>query len=964
MGWLLLALRRLRDDLVSVLATGILVLVSAFLAASVPVVLGRVADDALRAEVIAAAPADANLELLEAARIPAGTSSPLDEVAAEGSLRAAELPAGVRSIVRDRTIVVETPRWAVTSGAGDGTLLAMRIHEDAEAHLRITDGRAPTGATEIVEAPAEGVQPAGSAIAFEAMVAAPTARRMNVRPGDLLLLGPDLTDPLARGRQLRLAIRLVGTFEVTDRDDPFWLGDRTVAGPGYRSPNADTVLVDATALISPDAYPALLNATSPPSGSGASQGPVPPSAPLPFRYTWRLFVDPDRLDAEAAPGLLADLRRAQTIFPSGPEATMARSGSTGAIPFGIGGVPTELPTTLATGLPRVLVAQLDAWRSTSAILTVAAAGPAGIAIAALGLLAVLSATGRRQAMAAWYRRGARGRQVVVAMLAEVLLVGIPAVAIGLLVAALVAGGGRAPEVGPGGFVLLITILLVSWATLAPGIEPAADRAGRTAPRGRRRVVLEVLVLALAAAATVLIRERGVGAAAPGGAGTAAGTGAGSLRLDLFGIDPLVAAAPVLVGLAVALVTVRIAWVALRVLASAAARRRDLVPVLAFRRSTRAGSGAIILIVLLTSAAIASFSLAGVAYLSQASRAVAWHTIGADYLVAGPGGGQLAEAARNPSAIIPTAAAVAIGARDTVPIGPVGDQADLLALSPDYARVIAGTPNDPGLPAGLLDGGPTAGGVLPGIVSSSVTIGREPVVVGDTVVLSVRAELVNVRVVAVLDAFPSLPAGDPFVVVALPDLEQAVARPLPPSLLYVRAPDGGLATLERDLAAALPGATIGSRTALQAALDGAPLVRAVSVGLALAAVTAVAYAALGVIAALALAGAARAAETAHLRALGLGRRQRLGLVLLEQVPIVVVASVGGMITGYAFFVAVLPGLKLGRLVGASGDMSPMVGAGQILALLGALTVSAGVAILAGTFLEERTSPMTATRRGIE
>jgi putative ABC transport system permease protein len=487
------------------------------------------------------------------------------------------------------------------------------------------------------------------------------------------------------------------------------------------------------------------------------------------------------------------------------------------------------------------------------------------------------------------------------------------------------------------------------------------------PARRRRLrVLEALVIVLAIASAALVRERGVPAA----------------QDRLLGIDPLVAGAPVLMGFAVAIVTWHAARVGLRALAAAARRRPGLVPVLAFRRSTRGTGSGMILAVLLTAAAIAAFSLAGAGQITASTRAAAWQAVGADYLVEGADGRPLAaSAATTPSspepaasgsvaavpleAVFPDATVVSAGYRDSVPIGPVGDQADLLALDPAYQRLVAGTPIESSLPPGVLDSAAgSSTDPLPGIVSSSLTIAQEPVAAGDTVVLSAGARRVPVHVIAVRETFPSLPEGDPFVVVSLPGLEQAVSSPLARSRIYLRAPGAAAPALRREIAAAFPDGLIRDRASLQAALDGAPLPRAVSTGLTLAAVAAIAYAALAVVAALTLAGASRGVEAAHLRALGMSRRQQVQVVLLEYLPIVALAFAVGIAAGFAFFVAVQPGLHVASLAGTMVESPPAVDAGQTLGLLFGLTITAIAAILAGTLVEQRTSPASTARRSLE
>ena len=109
------------------------------------------------------------------------------------------------------------------------------------------------------------------------------------------------------------------------------------------------------------------------------------------------------------------------------------------------------------------------------------------------------------------------------------------------------------------------------------------------------IVLEGLVIMLAIVGVLLVRERG---------------GGGMGVVDAEGnVDLLLAATPVAVALAAALVGTRAVRRLLGGLASLASRRRDLVPALAVRRSARDRQVAPILIVLVVATAVGTFAAA-------------------------------------------------------------------------------------------------------------------------------------------------------------------------------------------------------------------------------------------------------------------------------------------------------------------------------------------------------------------
>ena len=71
-------------------------------------------------------------------------------------------------------------------------------------------------------------------------------------------------------------------------------------------------------------------------------------------------------------------------------------------------------------------------------------------------------------------------------------------------------------------------------------------------------------------------------------------------------------------------------------------------------------------------------------------------------------------------------------------------------------------------------------------------------------------------------------------------------------------------------------------------------------MALAGLLAAAYAAISISAALALAGTAQAVEVAHLRTMGLTRRQAFGLVIVEHGHTIVIGFVAGLAFGILLF----------------------------------------------------------------
>ncbi len=922
LGWIRSALLRLREERLAGLGLALLVLITAFVFATAPRALDAAGDRVLRDEVAAAGLDARNIVFVEEARIPAsgGPDGPLESVDERGAELAARLPTAVREVAPDGGWQVETGRHQIDDRA-EPYFLRLRLQEGIDDHIRYVAGRPPAETErEVSDVVVDGVEVDDLPV-LEIALARPTTEWFGVDLGETLILFGDQSDLLIdRGPELQYrAVELVGIYEAIDPDDPWWMGDPHLQRPFVRARGSIFDLVDAAALLSPTQYPSLLSATS-------DHHP-------PFRYTWRRFVDPARLDAATAPALLSDLRRARTTFPSANPSFSAETG-------------------YRTGLD-VLIEQVQAqWASAVAILTVVAVGPGTVALAALSLVAILAARRRRVALAVSRSRGASIGQLVVAVVTEALLFTVPAVVLAAIAAAmLIPGGATAPTIGAVAAVALLTTAILV-ATSVPSASATADsgRGGRDTGIVRRptpqRLVLEGLVVALASGGAWLLRERGVR-----GSGTA-----GVLETA----DPLIAAVPALVGLAAGIVAVRLYPWPMRFLAWLAARRRDLVPVLAMRRTTSGAGVGPILVVLLATATIGAFSSAALVHLERGAEIESWQSIGAAYRIE-PGFGALPgtlEADR-----LPGAEAAAELYQTTAALGLGGLRLELLVVEPETLQAVAGgTPADPRLPLELFGPG---GAPIPAIVSASLGERAAGVRAGEVFELSIEGYTLQYRAAVVRDSFPGIPDNRHFVVVSRTHIN-TVAPParLDPTFALVRAPEAGADELRAAALRIVEGGSVESRAERTAALRDAPVAVAVRLGIIAAAAVAAVYAALAVAAALALAGLSRSVEVAHLRTLGLTRRQAFALIVVEHGPTVVASFALGLALGLALFLLLRPGLGLSALVGSPIDVPLTLEAGQLALVLAAIVAVVMLGLGVGTVLQRAAAPMSAIRRGFE
>ncbi len=425
-------------------------------------------------------------------------------------------------------------------------------------------------------------------------------------------------------------------------------------------------------------------------------------------------------------------------------------------------------------------------------------------------------------------------QVGAAALMEGILLAVPATILGVgLAAALIPTGPARTAALAAAVVAVTTTLLVLW-TARPSTTTRATGVAR--PPSTRRLVLEILVVLLSIGGAILLRDRGIrGSSATGSLGTA---------------DPFIAIAPALLGLAAALIALRLQPLALRGAARLAATRADLVPVLGLRRATRSVGVGGMLLVLLVTAAIGAFSVAIVSHLDRAADIAAWQEVGAAYHLDKPDG--RLSSTFDPLAL-PGVTAGATAYEATSSVTDTGREATLIAVDPvAYAAVVAGTPVDLTLPPELST--PLAAtDPLPVVISDDQVDARAGFGVGSTTRLAIQGRYTDVRVVGTLPTFPSMPVGAPFLIVSRPQAERA--RPLPTTDAFLRAPSDAAGALRQALSA--PGLVLADVDSSAIAIHDSPALDAVRAGVTIAALIAAAYAAIALAAGLALTASARA-----------------------------------------------------------------------------------------------------------
>ncbi|MDQ3691657.1 MAG: hypothetical protein M3406_16830, partial [Chloroflexota bacterium] len=558
-------LNRYRSELLPMLLLGIIVMATAFLAVAGPRLFNAVADEGLHHALGRAQPVARNLQLGQIGHVSGGAG--LEPVADLGARLEAELPASVRRLIADRTYYAESANWSVQDPPREqDTRLRFRFPQAVDERVTYVEGRPPTGDTRTIPGQ-RGTLPTEpeDATVFEVSLSTEIAETLGVGVGDLMELVPDTEDVLVGqfSSPVRAAADVVGLYTVNDPDEEFWMSDSALHLPTVIIISPSLQLLNGTALLSADAYPALLR-----------KG-------LPARYAWRKFIDPQRLDASALDELTADLRQMRTQYP----------------PF-VATLRDSDVTTLQTGLINLLDGFSAERRTAEAVLVTAALGPAAVASAAVALVALLMMHRRRRALTLVRGRGASVGQLLASHLLEGLLIAVPAAAVAYLAAVTLVDGRAsgwsallaALVAGGAALMLMLTVLRPAIAPLMD-VERESPSAARAGPR---RIAFEVTVIVLAAGGAYLLRQRGI----------AGGSTAG----ELGGVDPLLAAVPALIGLAVGLITVRVYPLPVRAAGWFAEGWRGMVPALGLRRAARTGDvGSLPMIVLLVTVAIGAFS---------------------------------------------------------------------------------------------------------------------------------------------------------------------------------------------------------------------------------------------------------------------------------------------------------------------------------------------------------------------
>jgi putative ABC transport system permease protein len=731
--------------------------------------------------------------------------------------------------------------------------------------------------------------------AFQIAVTEATAARLGLHVGSRLQVSGQ-------------ALVVSGIIRPVGAASSFWTVDPNAVAPllTYPSPDSDPFLSTAAFV-----------------GAGELQALQTRFDNASVTAEWSFPLNLAGISADQAAGLLHALQRVSYLPALGPASTGMTT------PNASNPLVISLSSGLVSTLAPVVATDAEVQRALSLLFVSLAA----IAAVVLLLGARLVAEHRWQEFAMMRARGASLAQVAAVALRGGALAVLPA-AVAAATAAVAVTPGPASSLA-WWLAALITgtaltgppLLAVWWLWTRRDAAPA--RATRRRIETARRWVADGTLVCACVTGLVILRQQGL--PPPG-------------SVDLF-----TSLAPVLAAIPIALLVIRSYPLLLARLARLARRRRGVVMIVGVARGSAAAQATVLpAFALIIAVAVVGFAAMARAGVSTADVAASWQATQADAVITAPATGPgLTPAAQRRIAGVPGAQRVAAV---TVTTGTSGQGFLLAAVIVDprqYAALTAATPV-PRLPAtALARRGRGSAGAVPALVSPAALA-----ILGKSGELSVAGRELRLRVADHLAGIVGAPAGNQFVV--LPRWAFGSAPPQP-TVIAIDGPRLDAAALARAVRQSVPGAQITLRSRSLAAISGAPLPHGGFVTFAQSAAAAGTFGLLALFLMLLLGARSREMTLARLVTMGLDPGQSRRITVVETLPTIGVAVVGGTACALALVPLVGPAVDLAAFTG--GPVTVPLHADPL--ALGA--AAAGLLLLAGVTLAVQ--DWLARRRGV-
>lgn len=450
--------RAARAERTMLLAVGLLVLVTSFLAAAVPMILTTRYDDAVQERLRRAVPGSTDLVI----------QSDTGQVREGALLNSAGYVTGevdqLRQGLPDRLqrVVGRGDVWAASAYGG----LAGRSHQSMsvglssslDRHILYVSGRSPGGMD------AHGV--------LETAISVSAARTFGVKVGGTLVLRSANS----------LTVRVTGLYRARDPNEPYWATHRLLRAAEVTQTRDGGTITLADGVIGFAGYNALCTRTR-----------------QPVHLTWTYSPVPGRVSAADVTGLVADVQEADYTVSSNRIQTA--------------------PLTFDTGFGRLLAEVGGQVRTAETVLALALAGLLAVGLGVIALTGELLLGRLRPTLTVVRARGGSLWQLFALITKFVAPVALPAAALGYGAAALLVGGP--PQPLSVATVLLVAAAAVPLPALlgarANRRTDGGERGDLASHRpSARRLVLEGLVVVLALTAAYLLRRRGLNSGADHG----------------------------------------------------------------------------------------------------------------------------------------------------------------------------------------------------------------------------------------------------------------------------------------------------------------------------------------------------------------------------------------------------------------------------------------------------------------
>ncbi|SIN94767.1 FtsX-like permease family protein [Agromyces cerinus] len=720
-------------------------------------------------------------------------------------------------------------------------------------HIELTGGEWP--------APLTGPVPGGAPL--EIVLADEVAEQMGWETG------VDRSIPIGTDPQ---DVRLVGTFAAIDPHDGFWTHVPSVAlEPAVAYTPEGNIEVTGLGFADPVSWAAL------------------EESKLPTAMDAWYPVIPERIRAADSAELVTQLGEfTSQVFVLGSGSWEYWFATVGEVAF-------------TSGLTDALGDAAVAASASDAVLATIASGPIGVMVAVLVLGARVVFERRRTGLELAAARGASPGQLRGILALEGLAIGLPAAIVGGLLGTVLVPA----DAGAGGWTIAALFALTPMVLLIaaePGLSPlrrARADLGRPST-GRFRWIAEALVTVLAVTAVVLLYRRGL-----------------ATSTATTGVDPLLAAVPLLLSLLACLVVLRVYPIPLAALVRRTSRRAGLVPFLGSARALRDPSAGIVpVLAVVVGVSVTVFSSVLLGTVQAGVDRAADAQVGADASVAGT---PFTLEQLDEFAAVPGVAAIApvYSAKPTkvTADGRARTSTLIVVDAEQMRRVQQGRAAPTQLPEGL---GETDTEDVPVLLSKPVA---------DFVADADSADLdgEDFDVLGVVDGRTAYSPRSNWVLMDVANAKPFTATLVPRTVL-VRFEPGTSAADADEITAALAeiageNAVVVTPEDLLAELRERPTTQGLVISLVVAIVLASLLTALAIVLTLVVGRPARDRLLPLLSTLGLGRRGERALVVWEIGPVAVIALVAGALLGIALPFVVLAGIDLRAFT--DGDAQPAV-----------------------------------------